>query len=108
MTDDYQLTPRALWHIQRLSPEGKNLLASTLGRVGYAAGTNIRDNWKAEIISHEAAVAIIAQVTGLSECKIVEKIKVNPLKVADILITVKTLLCQPILISSEPRTKPSY
>lgn len=80
MVDNYQLTPRALWHIRRLSPEGKNLLASALGRVGYAAGTDIRYNWKAEIISHGAAVALLAQVTGLPECKIVEKIKVNPLK----------------------------
>jgi hypothetical protein len=80
MMNKYQLTPQAMWHIRRLPPEAKNLLASSLSRVGYAAGTSIRENWKADFIPHEVAVKILAKTTGLPEWMVVEKVKVNILK----------------------------
>lgn len=75
MKEKYRLTPVALLRIRRLPLEKKLELASTLQRLGYLGGTSIAENWKADHISMGVALAILREVTGLTDNKIIEEIK---------------------------------
>ncbi|GGA90083.1 hypothetical protein [Puia dinghuensis] len=77
MQVEYRLTPIALWHIRRPSPEIKSELARKLGRSGYALGTHIQDDWKADYVPKETALALLREATGLPDNKIIEEIEIE-------------------------------
>jgi hypothetical protein len=75
MEKKYRLTSLALTRIRRLPLERKLELASTLQRLGYLGGTSVADHWKADHVSVGVALAILREVTGLIDDKIIEEVK---------------------------------